>query len=127
MNAIILTAIWGVVMMFGGVFFKAKTTPKYWAIAGIILVIIANCLELKTGYPFALSNAAPLFEIDVRNMLSFNSFNLTFITVAMVATLLFFLLSGSDIEKVGTNVSEYFALIFFVLCGVSLAAHLIHY
>jgi NADH-quinone oxidoreductase subunit N len=47
MNAIIITAIWGIVMMFGGVFFKSKSTPKYWAIGGLILAIIANCYELK--------------------------------------------------------------------------------
>jgi NADH-quinone oxidoreductase subunit N len=33
-----------------------------------------------------------------------------------------FLLNGSDIEKVGSHVSEYFALIFFVLCGVAISA-----
>jgi NADH-quinone oxidoreductase subunit N len=114
MNAIILTAIWGVIMMFGGVFFKSKATPKYWAIAGLVLAIISNCIELQSGVPF--------FDIDVKYMLSFNSFNLTFITVALSCTLLFFLLSGRDIEKVGVNVSEYFALIYFVLCGVCLSA-----
>ena len=114
MNAIIITAIWGIIMMFGGVFFKSKATPKYWGIAGIALAIIANCIELQTGESF--------LAIDVKNMLVFNSFNLTFITVALSCTLLFFLLSGRDIEKVGANVSEYFALIFFVLCGVCLAA-----
>ena len=114
MSAIILTAIWGIIMMFGGVFFKSKATPKYWGIAGIALAIIANCIELQTGESF--------LAIDVKNMLVFNSFNLTFITVALSCTLLFFLLSGRDIEKVGANVSEYFALIFFVLCGVCLAA-----
>ncbi len=101
-------------MMFGGVFFKSKATPKYWAIAGLVLIIIANCHELYSGQPF--------FEVDLKYMLSFNSFNLTFITVALACTLLFFLLSGRDIEKVGANVSEYFALIFFVLCGVCLSA-----
>ncbi|MFT3680322.1 MAG: NADH-quinone oxidoreductase subunit N [Ferruginibacter sp.] len=114
MNAIILTAIWGVIMMFGGVFFKSKSTPKYWAIAGLLLALVFNFLELKNQQPF--------FDIDVRNMLHFNSFNLTFINIAFVCTLLFFLLNGRDIEKVGKNVSEYFALIFFILCGVSLAA-----
>jgi NADH-quinone oxidoreductase subunit N len=114
MNAIILTAVWGIVMMFGGVFFKSKSTPKYWAIAGLVIVIISNFLELRSGDPF--------FAIDVRNMLAFNSFNLTFITIALICTLLYFLLSGRDIEKVGPNVSEYFALIFFVLCGVCIAA-----
>lgn len=101
-------------MMFGGVFFKSKATPKYWAIAGVLLIIIANCMELTSGEPF--------FAVDVKYMMSFNSFNLTFITVALACTLLFFLLSGRDIEKVGANVSEYFALIFFVLCGVCLSA-----
>ena len=114
MNAILLTAIWGIIMMFGGVFFQSKSTPKYWAIAGLVIIIISNYIELISGEPF--------FAIDSKNMLSFNSFNLTFIMVALVSTLLFFLLSGSDIEKVGDNVSEYFALIFFVLCGVCLSA-----
>src|SRR5215203_821814 len=114
MNAIILTAAWGIVMMFGGVFFKNKSVCKYWAIAGLLLAIVANCMELVSG--------EPLFAIDANDMLSFNSFNLTFITVALSCTLLFFLLSGRDIEKVGPSVSEYFALIFFVLCGVCLSA-----
>lgn len=112
MNAIILTAIWGVVMMLGGAFIKSKTTPKYLAIFGLAVVLIANCLEMNSGRPF--------FTVDVKDMLHFNSFNLTFINVAFGCTLLFFLLSGRDIEKVGENVSEYFALIFFILCGVAL-------
>jgi len=114
MNAIIITAVWGIVMMFGGVFFKQKSTPKYWAIGGLLLAIIANCIELVKQHSF--------FIIDIKNMLVFNNFNLIFITVALVCTLLLFLLNGRDIEKVGNNVSEYFALIFFVLCGIAIAA-----
>ena len=114
MNAIIFTAVWGVIMMFGGVFIKNKSLCKYLAIIGLLVIIVVNCCEVYFGESF--------FAIDTKNMLSFNSFNLVFITVAMVCTLLFFLLSGRDIEKVGANVSEYFALIFFVLCGVCLAA-----
>lgn len=114
MNAIILTAIWGVIMMFGGVFFKSKAAPKYMAVVGILLAIVVNFTELFYGQPY--------FDIDVKGMLHFNSFNLTFINIAFICTLLFFLLNGRDIEKVGNHVSEYFALIFFILCGVSLAA-----
>jgi NADH-quinone oxidoreductase subunit N len=114
MNAIILTAIWGIVMMFGGVFFKKKTTPKCWAIFGLVIILIANCIELYSGDSF--------FHVDVKNMIHVNSFNLTFITIALSCTLLFFLLSGRDIEKVGSSVSEYFALIFFILCGVCLVS-----
>lgn len=104
MNAIILTAVWGVVMMLGGAFIKSKTTPKYLAIIGLVGILILNSLEMNMG--------APLFSVDVKGMLDFKSFNLTFINVMLGCTLLYFLLNGRDIEKVGSNVSEYFALIF---------------
>lgn len=116
MNAIILIAVWGVIMMFGGVFIKSKTTPKYLAIAGVAFILLANICELYTGNPFSV------FNIDTRDMVHTNSFNLTFISVALGATLLFFLLNGRDIEKVGEHVSEYFALLFFILCGVCISA-----
>ena len=67
MNAIILTAIWGVIMMFGGVFFKKSTTPKYWAIAGIIIILGANILEFF---------GTQIFNVDTRGMLKFDSFSI---------------------------------------------------
>jgi NADH-quinone oxidoreductase subunit N len=111
MNAIILSALWGVVMMFGGVFSKKNTTPKYWAIAGIIIILAANILEFF-GHR--------LFNVDTKGMLHFDSFGLVFNSVALVSTLLLFLLNGKDFEKIGLHVSEYFCLIFFVLCGLSI-------
>ncbi len=112
MNVIILTAIWGVLLMLAGAFIKNKSMPKYIAIAGLILVIIANGTELLRQESF--------FAIDVKDMLHTNSFNLTFIMVLLVCTLLFFLLNGRDFEKVGSHVAEYFALIFFILCGAAI-------
>lgn len=112
MNAIIFTAIWGVLMMLGGAFIKSKATPKYLAIAGMVLALFVNCAEMNAG--------APWFAVDVRGMLYFNSFNLTFINVVLGCTLLYFLLNGRDIEKVGSNVSEYFALVFFIICGIAI-------
>ncbi|MFM2359173.1 MAG: hypothetical protein RLY16_1166 [Bacteroidota bacterium] len=114
MNAIIFTAIWGIVMMFGGVMFKSKSTVHYWAIAGILLVLGVNILELV--------NEESIFNIDTRGLLVFKSFNLTFTALMFIATLFYFLLSGREMDKVGESVSEYYALIFFVLCGVSIAA-----
>jgi len=111
MNAIILSALWGVVMMIGGVFFKKSTTPKYWAIAGIIILLAANILEFL-GYPF--------FNVDTKGMLRFDSFGLVFNSIAFICTLLLFLLNGKDFAKIGQHVSEYFCLMFFVLCGVSI-------
>ncbi len=115
MSAIIISAIWGVVMMFGGVFLKKSSSPKYWAIAGIIILLIANVMEFF-GWQF--------FNIDTHGMVRFDNFTLVFNTVAFACTLLYFLLNGRDIEKVGNgnNISEYFALIFFVLCGVAISS-----
>lgn len=114
MNAIILSAIWGIVMMFSAVFIKSKTVPKYIALVGIALIFIANALELNSGIL--------LFNVDTHEMLRTDSFNLTFIAVVLLCTAIFFLLSGRDIEKIGLHVGEYFALIFFILCGVTLSA-----
>src|SRR5207248_8244613 len=41
--------------------------------------------------------------------------------IAFASTLAFFLLNGRDLVAVGNNPGEYFALIFFVLCGISIA------
>ena len=114
MNTIILTAIWGVVLMLTGAFIKNKSIPGYLAILGLVGILFANTIEFRTGMPF--------FSMNVNDMLHTNSFNLIFITVILVCTLLFFLLNGRDFEKVGPNVSEYYSLIFFVLCGISIAA-----
>lgn len=114
MNAIIFSATWGIVMMFSGVFAKSKTTPVWLAITGMALLFILNALELNSG--------KPLIFVDTKEMLRISSFNLTFLAVAFGSTLLYFLLSGKDVVKVGEHVGEYFALIFFILCGVSLVA-----
>ncbi|MFC4262353.1 NADH-quinone oxidoreductase subunit N [Ferruginibacter yonginensis] len=119
MNAILLSAIWGVIMMFSGVFVKSKTTPKYLAIVGIIVVFIANALEINA---FNIGSGPLFFNIDTKEMLSVNSFNLAFIGVILICTLVYFLLNGKDIEQVGEHVGEYFGLIFFVLCGASIVA-----
>lgn len=114
MNAILFSALWGVLMMLSTVFIKSKQAPRLLAIIGMVLLFAVNAWELNIGQPF--------FNIDPRDMLRVNSFNLSFLSIVFGSGLLYFLLSGRDIEKVGDHVGEYFALIFFVLCGVSLVA-----
>jgi NADH-quinone oxidoreductase subunit N len=48
MNAILLTAVWGIVMMLSGAFIKNKSVAKHMAVVGIILALLANCSELVT-------------------------------------------------------------------------------
>jgi len=113
MNAIIFSAIWGVLMMFSGIFIQSKAVIRNLAIAGAALLLLANLAEL---------NHHVFFSVNVRDMLVFDSFGLLFNAVAFAATLVYLLLSARDVEEVGVNQADYFALIFFVLCGVSIAA-----
>lgn len=113
MNAIVISALMGVVMMFSSILSKRTFVPRYIAIAGLLLLLISNTLEL---------GGTRFFEFDVHGMLSFDSFSLLFNSIAFASTLIFVLLSGRDIEKVGVNIAEYYALIFFILAGVSISS-----
>jgi NADH-quinone oxidoreductase subunit N len=113
MNALLLTAVFGVIMMFSSFLLKSKAVIRNLAIVGLILVLIANVLEMS-GMVF--------FKIDTKDMIGFDRFALLFDTIIFTSTLIYFLLSARDMEKVGTNYGEYFALIFFVLCGITLVA-----
>lgn len=113
MNALILSAISAVVMMFSGFMLKQKSAIRSLAIVLLLVVIIANILELR-GVAF--------FNIDTRGMLAFDRYALLFSLIANLCTWLFFLLSSKDMEKVGVNYSDYFALIFFILSGVVISA-----
>lgn len=112
MNALIFSAVSGVIMMFSG-FALGKAGVRTLAQVLLALIIAATALELR-GVAF--------FTVDTSGLLSFDRFSLLFSIIAGVATLAFFLLSGKDIEKVGLNYSDYFALIFFILCGVIISA-----
>jgi NADH-quinone oxidoreductase subunit N len=111
MNAIIVSAILGVVMMFSGIFTKNTTTIKNVAVTSLIILLVFNVLNTYNGFTI---------KVDTHEMLAFTKFGLFFNSIAIGATLLYVVLSGSDITKVGINAAEYFALIFFVLCGISI-------
>ena len=113
MNAIVISAIWGVVMMFSGIFSKNNAVIRGTALTGLALLIVVNILEMGGTH---------LFKVNVHGMLSFDSFSLLFNTIAFGSTFLYSLLSGRDMEKVGRSTPDYFALIFFILCGVSISS-----
>ena len=113
MNALLLTAVFGVVMMFSGIILNSKGAVRNLAIFGLIVILASNILEMS-GVVF--------FKIDTKGMIFFDRFALLFNTIVFVSTLVYFLLSARDIQRVGINYSEYFALIFFVLCGITLAS-----
>ncbi len=109
MNALIFSAISGVLMMFSG--FMLKSTKAIRTLAHVLLLatIVATAMELR-GVRF--------FPVKTTSMLSFDHFSLLFTLIATISTFVFFVLSSKEMEKVGINYAEYFALIFFVLSGV---------
>jgi NADH-quinone oxidoreductase subunit N len=113
MNALIISAVSGVIMMFGGFLLKDKGIVRSIANVLLLIIIAAIVFDLK-DYSF--------FNINTRGMMVFDRFALLFTLVATVSTFVFFLLSGKDMEKVGVHYSDYFALIFFIISGIILVA-----
>jgi NADH-quinone oxidoreductase subunit N len=111
MNAIILSAVWGIVMMFSGVFLTSKTAVRNLAVLGLVVLLAGNYADWMGHH---------ILVIDVHKMLFFDNFGMLGNSIAIAATLLLVLLSGRDMEKVGHNLAEYYALIFFTLCGITL-------
>src|SRR6476619_6019865 len=113
MNVLIFSAVSGVVMMFSSFLLHNKNTIRLLALFLLCIVIVVNVLELRGIH---------LFNVDTRGMLVFDRFALLFTLVANLSTLAFFLLSSADMEKVGVNYADYFALLFFILSGVVISA-----
>jgi NADH-quinone oxidoreductase subunit N len=113
MNALILSAILGVIMMFTGVLLKQKKMVRGIAIVGTAVLLVANILEMY-GTVF--------FRINTQGMMHFDRFALLFNTIAIFSLLFYYLLSARDMEKTGGYYSEYFALIFFIMCGIILVS-----
>lgn len=113
MNALILSAVLGVVMMFSGILLKQKSAVRNLAMAGILLLLVSNILETYgTGF----------FKVNTEGLIYFDRFALFFNTIVLLSTLLYLALTARDMEKVGVNYAEYFALIFFILCGITLTS-----
>jgi len=47
MNALILSAVLGVIMMFSGLLLKQKSNLRHLATAGLFLLFVANLLEMS--------------------------------------------------------------------------------
>ena len=113
MNALILSAILGVVMMFSGIYLKRKSAVRIIAIMGLLVLLVSNILE---------TYGTVFFNVDTNGMMEFDRFSLFFNSIVFFSTLVYFLLSARDMEEVGGNYAEYFTLIFFILCGIVLTS-----
>lgn len=109
MNAIIISALMGVVMMFSGIWIKKESTVRYIAIGGFLLLLLANILEYR---------GVDLFHINTRGMLDIRPFDLVFNTIITGCCLVYMMLSAADIGRLTRQQSDFFALIFFITAGI---------
>ena len=86
------------------------------AIATLAVVLFAALLGVNIWYLVSTPANAP--QLFYYNMLRVEHYSLWFNTLMTGCSLLYVLLMGKEIQKVGTHVAEYFALILFILCGV---------
>jgi NADH-quinone oxidoreductase subunit N len=113
MKAIIASTVLGIVMMFAGLLVKDKKAIGSLAIVLFMALLGVNIWDLMTTSP---TEPQSFFN----NMLRVDRYALWFNTLMTGCTLLYALLVNKDIQRVGSHVAEYFALIFFMLCGVYL-------
>ncbi|MCZ2223930.1 MAG: NADH-quinone oxidoreductase subunit N [Chitinophagales bacterium] len=111
MNAIIISALMGVLLMFTSIVTSNKQVIKNVALIALLFLLVGNIVETYNIYAI---------KVDTKGMLSFGKFGLYFNTLAIASTALFVILSGNEIVKTGNYAADYFALIFFVLCGISI-------
>ena len=98
-------------MMFSGILVKNRSAVTSIAVIGLALLLVSNLLNTYGIWSI---------QVDTKGLLSFDKFGMFFNSIAIAATLLYVLLSGKEIENAGANVADYYALIFFVLCGVGI-------
>lgn len=109
MNALLVSALWGVIMMFSGIAIKQTAVLRYLAIAGVIVLLGLNTAEMQ-GWQ--------LLGIDTTGMLQFDAYALLLNTILLASLLVYLLLSGSAMERIGNNLSDYLALLFFIGAGM---------
>ena len=111
MKAIIASTVIGVILMFAG--FMVNNKKSVVALAALLFIALlgVNIWELTCV-------TADKPQLLFNNMLRIDHFSVWFNTLMTGCTVLYVLLMGKEVAKVGTHVAEYFALVSFILCGV---------
>ncbi len=111
MKAIIATTVFGIIMMFAGIMVNSKKSIAAIAAALFVILLGVNIWDLAA----TSANEPHLF---FSNMLRVEQYSLWFNTLMTACSVLYVFLMSKEIQKVGMHVAEYFALLFFILCGL---------
>lgn len=110
MNSIILSALIGVAMMLSGILVKRSVVVQLIAITGSFILLGGSIMDLMS-----CQQAQQYFK-----MIELNRFSAWFNVLMSGCGVLYILMFHRQLARIGKNDAEYFALIFFILCGVYL-------
>lgn len=111
MNAIIVSTLLGVIMMFCSWGIKTQKTQHTIALVGLFVLILSNLAQLNGWF---------VIDFDTKGMLAFTRFGLFVNTLFFVITFIYIWLNGEEIAKFDNQAADFYALFFFILCGASI-------
>jgi NADH-quinone oxidoreductase subunit N len=111
MNAIIVSTLLGVIMMFCSWGIKSQKTQQTIALVGLFVLILSNLAQLNGWF---------VISFDTKGMLAFTRFGLFVNTLFFVITFIYIWLNGEEIAKFDNQAADFYALFFFILCGASI-------
>jgi NADH-quinone oxidoreductase subunit N len=118
MKPLIATAVFAILMMFAALTVKEKKSFTHFAAILMLGLVGLNVWELA-DYNRLLASAQASPDLFGK-MLRVDNYALWFNVLMSSCSFFYILLVGRSIEKVGVHVGEYYALHFFILCGVFL-------
>ncbi|MFA9205940.1 MAG: NADH-quinone oxidoreductase subunit N [Burkholderiaceae bacterium] len=111
MNAIIVSTLLGVIMMFCSWGIKNQKTQQTIALVGLFVLILSNLAQLNGWF---------VIHFDTKGMLAFTRFGLFVNTLFFAITFIYIWLNGEEIAKFDNQAADFYALFFFILCGASI-------
>ena len=111
MNAIIVSTLLGVIMMFCSWGIKSQQVQKNIALIGLFILIIANLSQSYGWY---------VVDFDTKGMLKYSFFGLYANTLLFTLTFIYVWINGEEIDKISNTSADFYSLFFFILCGISI-------
>lgn len=109
MNALVVSALLGVLLLFCSVFVKNRGVIHGISVAGAAVLFGLNLAELK-GWQ--------LFSFDVSGQFHFDRYALVLNAIILFIVFCYLLLSGKSIQQLGVGYTDFLVLLFFIITGM---------
>lgn len=109
MNALLFSALLGVLLLFASVFVKNRAINYWIAVVGAGVLVLLNLAELK-GWE--------LISINAEGMFHFDRYSLVLNALLLFSVFCYLLINGKAIEHLGSGFTDYLVLLFFICAGM---------